>query len=81
MSRAKNFQCDARTLVNTPAQLSGLDLPEKLTQADDLPQTLAIPNLSTICSTCALEEWCDLQNPLKFKFISGVTILVIPELR
>ena len=81
MSRAKHFQCDARTFVNTPAQLSAPDLPEKLTQADDLPQTLAIPNISTICSTCGLEEWCDLKNLLKFKFISDVTLLVIPELR
>jgi hypothetical protein len=81
MSSAKNSQCDARTLENTPAQLSGPNLTEKLTQADDLPQTLAIPNSSTICSTCGLEERCDLKNPLKFKFISGVTILVIPELR
>ncbi len=39
ISRAKHCQCDARTFVNTPAQISGPDLPEKLTQADDLPQT------------------------------------------
>jgi hypothetical protein len=69
MSRTKHCQCDARTLVNTLAQLSGPDLTEKLAQADDLPQKLAITNHPTICSTCGLEEWCDLKNPLKFKFI------------
>jgi hypothetical protein len=57
MSRAKHFQYDARTLVNTPAQLSGPNLPEKLTQDEDLPQTLDIPNTSTICGMCGLEEW------------------------
>ena len=79
MSSTENRQCDARTLVNTPAQLSEPDLPKKFTHADDLPQTLAIPNTSTICGTCDLKEWCDLQIPLKFKFIPDVTILVIPE--
>jgi hypothetical protein len=57
MNLAKNFQCDAKTSVNTPAQIIGPDITEKLTKADYLPQTSAILKNSTICSTCSRQEW------------------------
>ena len=48
MSRAENCECDASNTAKTLAQFNGPDLPKKLKQAGDLPQTLAISNTEMI---------------------------------
>ncbi len=79
-SAAKHCECDATTFANNLAQFSGPDLPLKLMQVGDLPQTFRIASTAIMNDSCGLKEWSELCEALEFKVTISVLNKEITEL-
>jgi hypothetical protein len=62
LSSSSKFKCDAITFMSTLAQLCDPGLAYKLTQACDLPPTVAVWDDAMMNGTCELKEWSDLSE-------------------